>query len=149
VSGFALYDYVPGIRLGGGKGILNPASFALITMSVFVTAMMIRQTIVRIGILVAMGTVIYLTGARASAVAAIIGLGVTLFARRRIAGSDGYMVLFFCIIVAGSLAAYYGEVVLRGASDFFAIQDRHRGLESGGSGRLDTWKAAWNLFLAN
>lgn len=149
VSGFAFYDYVPGIRLGGGKGILNPASFALITMSVFVTAMMIRQTIVRIGILVAMGTVIYLTGARASAVAALIGLGVTLFSRRRIAGSDGYMVLFFCIIVAGSLTAYYGEVVLRGASDFFAIQDRHRGLESGGSGRLDTWKAAWNLFLAN
>jgi O-antigen ligase len=149
VVGFALYDYVPGVRLGGGKGTLNPAAFALMTVSVFVTAMMIRRAIVRIPILVAMGAVIYMTGARASAVAALIGLGVTLFARRRIAGTDGYVVLFFCVIVGGSLAAYFGDVVLRGASDFFAIQDRHRGLESGGSGRLDTWKATWNLFLTH
>lgn len=149
VCGFSLYDYVPGVRLGGGKGILNPASFALITVSVFVTAMMIRRAIVRIPILAGMGAVIYLTGARASAVAALIGLGVTLFLRRRIAGADGYKVLLFCIIVGGALAAYYGDVVLGGASDFFAIQDRHRGLESGGSGRLETWKATWNLFLAH
>jgi O-antigen ligase len=149
VLGFALYDYAPGVRLGGGKGTLNPASFALMTVSIFVTAMTIRRAIVRIPILVAMGAVIYMTGARASAMAALIGLGVTLFARRRIAGTDGYVVLFFCLIVGGSLAAYYGDVVLRGASDFFAIQDRHRGLESGGSGRLDTWKATWNLFLAH
>jgi len=149
VSGFALYDHVPGVRLGGGKGILNPASFALITVSVFVTAMIIRRAIVRIPILVAMGAVIYLTGTRASAVAALIGLGVTLFARRRIAGSDGYLVLFVSLLLGGGLAAYYGDAVLRGTSDFFAIQDRHRGLESGGSGRLETWKATWDLFLTH
>ncbi len=149
VCGFALYDYVPGVRLGSGKGILNPAAFALITASVFMTAMMIRQAIVRLPLLVIMGTVIYLTGARASAVAALFGLGVILFARRRIAGTTGYTVLFFCIVFCGALAAYYGEVVLRGASDFFAIQDHHRGLESGGSGRLEIWKATWNLFLSH
>jgi O-antigen ligase len=149
VCGFALYDHVPGVRLGGGKGILNPAALALITASVFMTAMIIRRAIVRIPILVVMGTVIYLTGARASAVAALIGLGVILFARRRIAGTSGYTVLFFCVFFGGALAAYYGEVVLRGASDFFAIQDHHRGLESGGSGRLEIWKATWNLFLSH
>ncbi len=147
VCGFALYDHAPGVRLGGGKGILNPAAFALITASVFLTGMIIRQAIVRLPILVAMGSVIYLTGARASAVAALIGLGVTLFARRRITEVSGYMVLFLCVSLGGAVAAYYGDAVLRGASDFFAIQDRHRGLESGGSGRLDTWKATWNLFL--
>ncbi len=149
VSGFALYDYVPGQRLGGGKGILNPASFALITMSVFVTAMMMRRAIVRLPILVSMGTVIYLTGSRASAVAALIGLGVTLFSRRRIAGTDGRVLLIACILVGGALTTYYGDAVMRGASDFFAIQDRHRGLESGGSGRLETWKATWNLFVSH
>lgn len=149
VSGFSLYDYVPGVRLGGGKGILNPASFALITMSVFVTAMMIRRAIIRLAILVGMGTVIYLTGTRASAVAALIGLAVTLFLRRRTAGTEGHVVLVFCVLVGGVVAAYYGDAVTRGASDFFAIQDRHRGLESGGSGRLETWKATWNLFLSH
>ena len=149
VGAFALYDYVPGRRLGGGKEILNPASFALITMSVFVVSMAVRRVFVRIPIMIAMGTVIYLTGARASAVGALIGLGITLILRRRIAGSDGYMVLFLCIVLAGSVAAYYGDAVFRGASDFFAIQDRHRGLESGGSGRWETWKATWNLFVTH
>lgn len=149
VSGFALYDHVPGRRLGGGREILNPASFALVTMSVFVTAMAIRRAIVRIPILVAMGTVIYLTGARASALAAMVGLAVTLFSRRRTAGTSGYLLLISCVVVGIALVAYYGEVVVRGATDFFAIQDRHRGLESGGSGRLETWKTTWNLFLSH
>ena len=147
LCGFALYDYAPGVRLGNGKEILNPAALALITASVFITAMTIRRTIVRIPILIAMGTVIYLTGARASAVAALIGLGVALFARRRIAGASGYTVLFFCLILGGALTAYYSDVVLKAVSDFFAIRDHHRGLESGGSGRLETWRATWNLFV--
>ncbi len=149
VCGFALYDYVPGRRLGGGKEILNPASFALITMSVFVSSMAIRQAFVRVSIIVAMGAVIYLTGSRASAVAALMGMGITLFLRRRITRTDGYVVLFLCIVLGCSVAAYYGDAVFRGVSDFFAIQDRHRGLESGGSGRLETWKATWNLFVTH
>ena len=149
VSGFALYDYVPGRRLGGGKEILNPASFALVTMSVFVMAMAIRRAVVRIPILVAMASVIYLTGARASALGAIFGLAITLFSRRRTAGTSGYLLLVVCVVVAVALTAYYSEAVVRGTTDFFAIQDRHRGLESGGSGRLETWKTTWNLFLSH
>ena len=148
VVGFALYDYVPGRRLGGGKEVLNPASFALVTMSVFITAMAIRRAIIRIPILVAMGSVIYLTGARASAVAAMFGLAITLYSRRRTVGISGYLVLVGCILVGAALATYYSEAVVRGTTDFFAVQDRHRGLESGGSGRLETWKATWSLFLA-
>lgn len=149
VLGFAAYDYVPGPRLGGGKGILNPASFALVTMSVFIAAMAIRRSFVRIPILVMMGTAIYLTGARASAVAALFGIAVTLVSRRRIAGAGGYALLVFCVVVGAALTAYYGDVVIRGLAEFFAIQDSHRGLESGGSGRLETWKAAWSLFLSH
>lgn len=149
VSGFAVYDYVPGHRLGGGKGTLNPASLALVTMSVFIATMAIRRAFVRIPILVAMGTVIYLTGARASAVAALLGLAVTLACRRRTTDASGYLVLVLCLVAGIAVSAYYVDVVIRGASDFFAVQDAHRGLESGGSGRLETWKAAWNLFLAN
>lgn len=149
VSGFAVYDYVPGHRLGGGRGTLNPASLALVTMSVFIATMAIRRAIVRIPILVTMGVVIYLTGARASAVAALLGLAVTLACRRRTTEAGGYLVLVFCLCTGIVVSAYYGDAVIRGASDFFAVQDPHRGLESGGSGRLETWKAAWNLFLAN
>src|SRR5262245_36322039 len=149
VSGFALYDYMPGSRLGGGKGILNPASFALVTMSVLIAAMAIRRAIVRVSILVVMGTVIYLTGARASAVAALFGLTVTMVSRRRIAGGTGYALLVFCVLVGAALAAYYGDAVIRGLAEFFAIDDRYRGLESGGSGRLEAWKATWSLFLSH
>ncbi len=149
VSGFAAYDYMPGSRLGGGKGILNPASLALVTMSVFIAAMAIRRAIVRVPILVAMGTVIFLTGARASAVAALVGLAVTMVSRRRIAGASGYALLAFCVVVGAAVAAYYGDVVIRGVAGFFAIDDRHRGLESGASGRLEAWNAAWNLFLSH
>ncbi len=149
VLGFAAYDYVPGSRLGGGKGSLNPASFALVTMSVLIAAMAIRRAIVRVPILVAMGTVIFLTGARASAVAALFGLAVTMVSRRRIAGARGYTLLACCVVVGAALTAYYGDVVIRGLTGFFAIDDRHRGLESGGSGRLETWNAAWNLFLSH
>lgn len=149
VSGFAAYDYVPGHRLGGGKGILNPASFALVTMSVFITAMTIRRVFIRIPILLAMGAVIYLTGARASAVAALVGLAVTLAARRRITEANGYVVLLLCLSAGIVVSAYYGDAVIRGVSDFFAVRDPHRGLESGGSGRLETWRAVWHLFLSH
>ena len=149
VLGFALYDYVPGHRLGGGKEILNPASFALVTMSVAITAMAIRSAMVRIAILFTMGAVIYLTGARASALAAMFGLAIILFSRRRIAGTSGYVLLGACVVIGAALAAYYSESVIRGTTDFFAIQDRHRGVESGGSGRLETWKTTWSLFLSN
>ena len=149
VSGFALYDYVPGRRLGGGKEVLNPASFALVTMSVFITAMAVRRSLIRIPILITMGIVIYLTGARASALAAMFGLAITLFLRRRSAGTSGHLLLFGCFVIGVTLATCYSEAVMRGATDFFAVQDRHRGLDSGGSGRLETWKATWNLFLAH
>lgn len=149
VLGFAAYDYVPGIRLGGGKRVLNPASFALITMSVFVTAMIIRRAVVRIPILVATGTVIYLTGSRASAVAGLFGLAVTLVCRRSIAGARGWVLMLACCVIGAGAAAYYADDVMRGLNEFFALQDRHRGIESGGSGRLETWKATWNLFLSH
>lgn len=149
VLGFASYDYVPGSRLGGGKGSLNPASFALVTMSVLIAAMAIRRAIVRVPILVVMGTVIFMTGARASAVAALIGLAITMVSRRRIAGVSGYGLLAFCVVVGAALTAYYGDVVIRGLAGFFALDDSHRGLESGGSGRLESWKATWNLFLSH
>lgn len=149
VAGFAFYDYVPGRRLGGGKEILNPASFALVTMSVFITAMAIRRAVLRIPILIAMASMIYLTGARASALAALFGIAITLVSRRRTAGIGGYLLLAVCVVVGAALATYYSEAVVRGVTDFLAIQDRHRGLESGGSGRLETWKTTWNLFLSH
>jgi O-antigen ligase len=149
VLGFAAYDYVPGGRLGSGKGILNPASFALVTMSVFVAAMAVRRSLVRIPILIAMGTVIFMTGARASAVAALFGLAVTLVLRRRTAGMRGWFLLLLCCAIGSAVAAYYADAVIRGSTEFFAIQDRNRGLASGASGRLETWGAAWGLFLSH
>jgi O-antigen ligase len=149
VLGFSAYDYVPGTRLGKGKDVLNPASLALVTMSVFISAMAVRRALFRIPLLVSMASVIFLTGARASAVAALFGFSVTLLFRRRAAGVKGLVLLAVCVAVGGALALYYADTVIRGASEFFAIQDRHRGLESGGSGRLATWKATWDLFLSH
>jgi len=72
-----------------------------------------------------------------------------VLSRRRIAGARGYALLAFCVAVGAALTAYYGDVVIRGLTGFFAIDDRYRGLDSGGTGRFETWNAAWNLFLSH
>lgn len=149
IVGFALYDYVPGTRLGSGKSILNPNTVALVAMSPFLTAMAIRLKPARFVLMALLGTVIALTGSRAAAVAAIIGLIVCSMLRLRTLSARNLLALALCFVMGGIAVIVWGDPLLQAVDKFFAIHDRHRGVESGASGRFETWVVVWNLFLSH
>jgi O-antigen ligase len=147
--GFALYDYVPGERLGNGKRILNPNTVGLVAMSVFLAALALRLLVVRLIVMGAVGWVIVLTGSRTAAVGSLAGLAVTLWLRgrtarvRMIATSTG-------TLAAGVLVAVlYSDAVLKGLEQFFALHDQYRGFDSGATGRVAAWEATWKLFQSH
>lgn len=149
IVGFALYDYVPGTRLGAGKSILNPNTVALVAMSPFLAAMAIRLKPLRIALMALLGAVIVLTGSRAATVAAIIGLIVCSIIRLRTLSATNLLALALLFVMGGIAVFVWGDPLLQAVEKFFAIRDRHRGVESGASGRLETWVVVWNLFLSH
>ena len=149
IVGFSLYDYTPGIRLGGGKSILNPNSLALIALAPFLAAMAFHLKLLRFALMGALGVVIMLTGSRASAVAAIVGMIVIFLVRLRTIGTKGLIAILFCMLIGGTAVVYFGESILPAVDGFFALHDRYRGVDSGASGRFETWAVVWNIFLDN
>lgn len=150
VLSFSAYDYVPGIRLGRGKDLLNPNTLALVAMSVLLAGMAIRMIPLRLIVIVAMGAVIVLTGSRAAAVASLAGLGVILLLRLRVARTSSILIVLAVLAMAGLLlASYYADATVRELDQFFALRDQHRGLESGASGRSLAWQGTWKLFLSH
>lgn len=149
VGAFAVYDYVPGVRLGNGKDVLNPNTVGLMALSPLVAAMAIRFLPYRWAIMGAMAVVVYLTGSRGAAVAAIGSVAVTMLIRLKIVRA-GTLAIAALVLVAGAIAAVpYLDKLAEGFDQFFALHDRHRGIETGGSGRFETWQATWNLFLSS
>jgi O-antigen ligase len=146
VTAFAAYDFVPGVRLGNGKEILNPNTLALVTMSVLLSAMAIRFVPVRLLVMAPLASVIYLTGSRAAAAAAVVGLAVIVVVRLRV--TRGRTILFglLCVTLAMVIGIASVGSIEKGFNEFFAWNDPHRGLESGMSGRLLAWQATWDLF---
>lgn len=150
VLSFSVYDYVPGVRLGRGKDILNPNALALIAMSVLLGGMAIRMIPLRLLVIVAMGVVIVFTGSRAAAVASLAGFGVILLLRLRVARASSALIVLGVVAVAGLLlVSFYADATVRELDQFFALHDQHRGLESGASGRSLAWQATWKLFLSH
>ena len=149
VGAFALYDYAPGVRLGNGKGVLNPNTVGLVALSPLVAAMAIRFLPYRWLIMGAMGVVVYLTGSRGAAVAAIGSVAMTMLIRLKIARARTLVLAFIVLVVGVGVAVPYYDKLATGFDQFFAFHDRYRGIETGGSGRFVTWQATWNLFLSS
>src|SRR5262245_28272347 len=147
--GFAVYYYVPGSRLGLGKSVLNPNAVALVAMSPFLAAMAIRLLPLRLVVMGVLGTVIVLTGSRAAAVASLAGVLVVYMVRLRQSGTRGLGAALVCLLIGMPIAAYCFDPLIRAVDQFFVIHDRYRGLESGASGRFETWAVVWDLFLSN
>lgn len=149
VGAFALYDYVPGVRLGNGRGVLNPNTVGLVALSPLIAAMAIRFLPFRWLIMGAMAAVVYLTGSRGAALAAIGAVSVTMLIRLKIAQGRTLVLAFIVVAVGAVVAASYYAKLADGFDQFFAFHDRHRGIETGGSGRFATWQATWDLFLSS
>jgi O-antigen ligase len=145
--GFAWYDYVPGMRLGMGKELLNPNSIALVACSALLATMAIRMVAVRLLFMVPLTAVIFLTSSRTSACAAAIGLAIILLIRFRTAKAGLVLVAVLSTIFAAGLAIAYGDVLYGFLDRFFSLSAADRGFGSGATGRLTAWKTTWELFL--
>ena len=55
----------------------------------------------------------------------------------------------FAIVLAGILGVLYFESLWEVIEGFLKINDSHRGIESGASGRGEVWAIVWALFLDN
>lgn len=146
---FTLYDYVPGERLGEGKKILNPNSIAMVAFSASLAAMAFRNMILRYAIFAELFIIIYLTGSRASAAGAILGLAaITLM---RMQGSKistkAAFLLFMALVFASGL--YFWDVIGPIIDDFLDLNTRDRGITSGASGRIYAWMETIKLFEEN
>ncbi len=147
VLAFAAYDFVPGARLGNGKEILNPNTLALVTMSVLLSTMAFRSILLRLLLMAPLAGVMFLTGSRAAAVAALVGLAVIVLVRLRVSQGRVILLGLLCVAVAIAIGIVYAGSVSKGFDEFFALRDPERGLESGLSGRFLAWQATWSMFV--
>lgn len=156
-SAFLLWEtYVNYIGGGYASGrltfvdaALNPNAIALISMSVLLSSMMLRSLVWRWSIFSAALIPLLMTRSRASAIGAIIGLVIVFIVRTKAAtGKTKIMVLLLvALVITGG--AIFSETVTGAGSEFFSLHDRHRGIDSGATGRIHVWKEVWGLFLDN
>lgn len=128
---------------------LNPNAIALISMSVLLSSMMLRSLLWRWSIFSAALIPLLMTRSRASAVGAIIGLVIVFIVRTKAATGRtkvAVLLLVGLIIICGAI---FSQTVTGAGSEFFSLHDRHRGIDSGATGRIHVWKEVWGLFLDN
>ncbi len=128
---------------------LNPNAIALVSMSVLLSSMMIRSSLWRWSIFSVALIPLLMTRSRASAVGAIIGLVIVFIVRTKAAtGKTKVMILLLVgLAIIGGLT--FSETVTGAGSEFFSLHDRHRGINSGATGRIHVWKEVWGLFMDN
>jgi O-antigen ligase len=147
--GFAWYDYVPGVRLGNGKNILNPNTIGLVSVSVLLGAMSIKRLTLRLVVMVPIAGIIVLTSSRAAAVAAVVGLAMTVWLRLRARKRSIWLIAGIGLIAAVGVTLAYGDAVYRVLDRFYGLSTADRGISSGASGRVAAWKWTWELFVRN
>jgi len=147
VVGFWFVYREPGVRLGLNTGI-SPNAIALVCISVAIACMSFRRLVVRLGTATLIGMVIYATGSRTAAVAAATGVILFLLVDRRL--SLRQRTVFSAAIIFSAVIgmAWYAGPVTTALTEFLLLDDPHRGIESGLSGRTIAWAEAWRLFLS-
>lgn len=145
----ALRDYAPGVRLGQYNGLLNPNSTALIAMSVALCAAAFKVTVIRYAIMVAALVVLILTGSRTSTIATVAGLGIVTWYAVRAGDGRARIVFTIMLLLLGLLGVMYRGAIITNVALFLELDNSARGLGSGATGRVEAWKATWDLFLDN
>ncbi len=146
---FAFHYYEPGVRLGNGKGILNPNTVGMIAMSVILSATAIRRLIPRYVIMIPVAVVLILTDSRASTVAALSGLFIIFVMRLKSAHNRKKTILFGVVALVLTAAVFFFGVLENTFVSYFAIHSKYRGLGTGFTGRFIIWRIVWSLFLEN
>jgi O-antigen ligase len=141
----AWHDYRPGVRLGQYNGILNPNSLSLVAVSMAVAACVIANLPLRLLAIAPGVIVIWMTGSRASAIAVIVAWAIVFLVMQQ--GKSWVRKLFVTSMVA-LLVVVVGAAVPelpKQMDRFFAVNDAQRGLNSGATGRVQTWAETLNL----
>jgi len=149
MTGFSIWEYVPGVRLGEGHRILEPAMIGMISLSAIMAAMAIRWKLIRFSLIAILLLIVYLTGSRAPTLAAILGIITISHLRTKASGTALKLIIYFCVIVCIISFAAFSDEILPFIDDFLGLHNKHRGIDSGGSGRLGIWKETWQLFIDN
>lgn len=147
--GFAWYDYVPGTRLGNGKGILNPNTIGLVSVSVFLAAMSFRTWVLRLAVMGAIAGIIVLTSSRAAAGASLVGLAMIVWLRLRASRQPVLLLAAIGLLVAVGAMLAYGDVMYRMLDRLYGLSTADRGFGSGATGRVEAWRWTWELFVHN
>lgn len=149
LSGLSVWEYKPGTRLGENHHIFEPAMIGLVAMSILVTSMAFRNKFLRYGLALVMLFVIYLTGSRAPMLSALFGFYMVNYERTRSNGGGLKTLGFFLLVILILSMALFSEQFGSLIQDFFGFNNKHRGIASGGSGRLLVWAETWELFLGH
>ena len=147
--GFATWEYIPGIRLGEARRIMEPAMIGMICLSGVMTSMAIRWKLIRFSILAILFFILYLTGSRAPTLAALFGVTIIFYLRTRASKGVSQLVVFLLLLVGIVGAIQFLSDIVPFVEDFLGVNNKHRGFESGGSGRLGIWRETWQLFVDN
>lgn len=145
--GLAWHEYAPGLRLGEVNGLLNPNALSLVTVSVAVVACIFRNRLLRYALIAPSVAIIYLAGSRASAIAVLAAWTIVLLVKQRGKGAVRILIAAAALVTTLALIVLATPALSAHLDQFFAISDAHRGLASGASGRVQTWKETWNLAL--
>lgn len=145
--GLAWFSYVPGARLGQLRGPLNPNAISLVTMSVVVAACIFSNRLIRYALIAPGVVIIYLTGSRSSAVAVLVAFTIVFVLLQGRKGA--VQMVLAAVILAGTVSVLVLVVpeAAKHVDQYFAINDKHRGIQSGAAGRVQTWEEVWDLAL--
>lgn len=146
---FALYDYRPGVRLGNGTDILNPNAISIILMSIAISAMAFKAKLVRVCVAALAVYLLYLTGSRTSLVSMVIGVAVFVYYTSLTSTKINKYLFYLIVVIASVSTVIFFDQIWQSVSLVLKIDDAHRGLSTGASGRMGIWLEAWLLFLDN
>lgn len=151
LSVYAVHHYHPGIRLGNDDvtAVFNPNSIGIMTVSVIAASMSIKTWAGKLVILIPVTGVLILTDSRASTLGALIAVAVIWATMEKRGGILVKLSIIMSMMIGAVLAAIYWNSILGAVTKFLALNNSYRGLGSGATGRLDAWKAAWDLFLSS
>lgn len=144
---FSYVEFVPGYRLGEGRGLMEPATIGLNALSGVLASMAYRSNLIRLPLITALLAIIYLTQSRAPALAALFGLGTIFLSRFRHQSLSRKAAALLTLIMACGFSLAFSDVLWPLVERFLALNDEHRGLAAGGSGRLLIWQDVWRVIL--
>lgn len=146
--GYALYSGIG--EYGRLEGVMNPNATAMVAVSAVLAATQSRRLWVIAVICAADLWVLMLANSRSAIVSMAVGMVAWFFVKKK--RLPGFGVAALVMLVMGVLVLLlpvYGDAVYQFMVDLFLVNDKYRGLGSGGTGRIVAWGEAWDIFMTS